>query len=172
MPHPTPLDAILSRHGHTRRSFSDAMQIHIAKVNDWATGKARLLARDCASIEEKLGIPRVELRLRSPLDGVLGEYGLTRTDAANVLGVTVSAIGTYCVAGRLIPAESAVRLEQAVGIPRHRLRPDLWPEPVPMAVALALPKPKVLRVPVGAKLRIGKLQRKSRTGPPGSPETG
>ena len=50
------------------------------------------------------------------------------------LGITPQAVRKYELqwdAGRVtaVPAERAIQIEQVVGVPRHRLRPDLWDSP-------------------------------------------
>lgn len=46
---------------------------------------------------------------------------------ARVLGCTPQNVQKWCASGR-IPAERVLRVEQATGVPRHELRPDLYPE--------------------------------------------
>lgn len=45
---------------------------------------------------------------------------------ARELGCTPQAVQRMCATGR-IPAERVLRIEQVSGIPRHELRPDLYP---------------------------------------------
>jgi len=55
----------------------------------------------------------------------------TYTELARRLGVTPQAIKKYERAWdngneRAVPAHRAIEIEEAVGVPRHVLRPDLW----------------------------------------------
>lgn len=45
---------------------------------------------------------------------------------ARVLGCTPQNVQRWCASGR-VPAERVISVEQATGIPRHELRPDLYP---------------------------------------------
>ncbi|MBP4001527.1 transcriptional regulator [Pseudomonas koreensis] len=45
---------------------------------------------------------------------------------ARVLGCTPQNVQKWCASGR-IPAERVLRIEQVTGVPRHELRPDLYP---------------------------------------------
>ncbi|MCM2362441.1 MULTISPECIES: YdaS family helix-turn-helix protein [Pseudomonas] len=45
---------------------------------------------------------------------------------ARVLGCTPQNVQKWCATGR-IPAERVIPVEQATGIPRHELRPDIYP---------------------------------------------
>ena len=45
---------------------------------------------------------------------------------ARVLGCTPQNVQKWCASGR-IPAERVLRVEQATGVSRHELRPDLYP---------------------------------------------
>lgn len=45
---------------------------------------------------------------------------------ARELGCTPQAVQRMCATGR-IPAERVLRIEKITGIPRHELRPDLYP---------------------------------------------
>ncbi|WP_326839110.1 transcriptional regulator [Pseudomonas brenneri] len=44
---------------------------------------------------------------------------------AGLLGVTPMAVSYWKARG--IPARQAIRIETATGVPRHELRPDLYP---------------------------------------------
>jgi DNA-binding transcriptional regulator YdaS (Cro superfamily) len=46
---------------------------------------------------------------------------------ARVLGCTPQNVQRWCASGR-VPAERVISVEQATGIPRHELRPDLYPD--------------------------------------------
>ncbi|WP_248769095.1 YdaS family helix-turn-helix protein [Pseudomonas sp. MWU12-2345] len=45
---------------------------------------------------------------------------------ARAIGCTPQAIQRMCATGR-VPAERVIPIEKASGIPRHELRPDLYP---------------------------------------------
>lgn len=47
-----------------------------------------------------------------------------------LLGLERSSVSKWGARGR-IPAERVPAIEQATGIPRHEIRPDLWPQPRP-----------------------------------------
>lgn len=46
---------------------------------------------------------------------------------ARVLGCTPQNVQKWCASGR-IPAERVLLVEQATGVSRHELRPDLYPD--------------------------------------------
>jgi DNA-binding transcriptional regulator YdaS (Cro superfamily) len=52
---------------------------------------------------------------------------------AKRLGVTHQTVLKWRDGRLRITAERAVDVEREVGVERHRLRPDLWPEPVAAA---------------------------------------
>ena len=59
----------------------------------------------------------------------------SQTKLAALLGITPQAVRKYergWDAGRhdIVPAHRAVQIEEAVGLGRHVLRPDLWPTPL------------------------------------------
>lgn len=45
---------------------------------------------------------------------------------ARAIGCTPQAVQQMCAKGR-IPAERVLQIESASGVPRHELRPDLYP---------------------------------------------
>lgn len=45
---------------------------------------------------------------------------------ARKLGCTSQAVSKMCATGR-VPAERVLPIEAATGVPRHELRPDLYP---------------------------------------------
>jgi DNA-binding transcriptional regulator YdaS (Cro superfamily) len=49
------------------------------------------------------------------------------TRLAEALGVPHSVAWRYCKGHRLVPAERALAIEEATGISRHDLRPDIYP---------------------------------------------
>ena len=64
--------------------------------------------------------------MESPLALYRAAIGLTQAALAKDLGVQSPAVCKW-ERGR-IPAERVLDVERATGIPRHRLRPDLYPE--------------------------------------------
>jgi DNA-binding transcriptional regulator YdaS (Cro superfamily) len=55
---------------------------------------------------------------------------LTYKELAEIVNLNPSSVYFHCSGKRSISAESALLYEKNLGIPRHKLRPDLWPEPV------------------------------------------
>lgn len=55
--------------------------------------------------------------------------GLKLSDVARAIGVNKSALTRW--KQRRVPAERVLDVERVTGIPRHELRPDLYPEPAP-----------------------------------------
>jgi len=45
---------------------------------------------------------------------------------SRLIGVTQQHISHLLRTGKPVSAEQAVKIEKATGVPRHRLRPDLW----------------------------------------------
>ena len=52
------------------------------------------------------------------------------------MGCKYQRVQKWVLSGR-IPAERAVEVEERLGIPRHKLRPDLWPESLWLPAVLA-----------------------------------
>ncbi|MEJ6656893.1 MAG: YdaS family helix-turn-helix protein [Pseudomonas sp.] len=46
---------------------------------------------------------------------------------AKLLGITSQAVNKMCASGR-VPAERVLAIEEATGVSRHELRPDLYPK--------------------------------------------
>jgi DNA-binding transcriptional regulator YdaS (Cro superfamily) len=63
--------------------------------------------------------------ISTPLANVIRSRGLKFVELAKLAGVDKAAISRW-VRGK-IPAERVLPLEKATGIPRHELRPDLYP---------------------------------------------
>ena len=55
--------------------------------------------------------------------------GMTQDAAAQSMGANQAVFSRWCRGERLIPATQAVKLGQALDIPLHELRPDLWAAP-------------------------------------------
>jgi DNA-binding transcriptional regulator YdaS (Cro superfamily) len=52
----------------------------------------------------------------------------SKTALAEMIGVASSALSMWETRGQ-VPLKQAILIEQAVGVHRHRLRPDIWPLP-------------------------------------------
>lgn len=50
-----------------------------------------------------------------------------QAELARLLGVSSQAVNKMCLTGR-VPAERVLAIEKHSGVPRHQLRPDLYPE--------------------------------------------
>lgn len=46
---------------------------------------------------------------------------------ATLLGIRQSHISNWKNRGKRVPAEWVIKIEKATGVPRHELRPDLYP---------------------------------------------
>lgn len=60
------------------------------------------------------------------LEAAIGRAG-TQTKFARLIGVTQQAVSRWVAKRRPIPSEFVLRAEEATGIPRWQLRPDLYP---------------------------------------------
>jgi len=63
--------------------------------------------------------PIREYRLKQPIP-------LRQADIAEKIGVTAVQVSRYETGQKRVPAEKAVALEKEFGIPRARLRPDIF----------------------------------------------
>lgn len=72
--------------------------------------------------------------MERPFTELLESRGLRMAGLARAIGVNKSTI-TRWAAGR-VPAERVLDVERVTGVPRHELRPDLYPAPT-LAPALA-----------------------------------
>lgn len=70
-----------------------------------------------------------ELSRDPSLERALDEVGATVI--ARALSITPQAVGQW----RRVPAERALEVERITGIPRHELRPDIYPAPSAERVA-------------------------------------
>jgi DNA-binding transcriptional regulator YdaS (Cro superfamily) len=55
----------------------------------------------------------------------LAEYGVVKLQLAKALGITHGAVNQW----RRVPAERVIEVERVTGIPREKLRPDLYAQP-------------------------------------------
>jgi DNA-binding transcriptional regulator YdaS (Cro superfamily) len=62
------------------------------------------------------------------LDAILARHKLTAADVRG-LGFSVRAVDYWRTGGRKVSIQSALLIEQKLAIPRHELRPDIWPPP-------------------------------------------
>lgn len=61
-----------------------------------------------------------------PLKAYRYDEGLTQTDLADKLGISVGQLCRLERGSRGITGLMAVKIERKLGIPRNKLRPDLW----------------------------------------------
>ena len=59
-------------------------------------------------------------------DAVENVPGRSQASLARLVGVRRQAVRQWIISGR-VPAERALAIERVSGVPRHRLRPDLYP---------------------------------------------
>ena len=64
--------------------------------------------------------------MEAGLEKVLAQ--VSQTELADKLGISVQAITDWKNRGR-IPAERVLAVEEISGVPRHEMRPDLYPPP-------------------------------------------
>ncbi len=64
--------------------------------------------------------------MKTDLTKLLAEHGMNRAKLARLMNVNKSSVSRW--AAGTIPAERAVDIERVTGIPRNRLRPDLFLE--------------------------------------------
>lgn len=57
----------------------------------------------------------------------LDSRGITRMDAVRATRITHMTVYMHYDGRRKVKAEQALKYEDALGIPRSELRPDLWP---------------------------------------------
>ncbi|RJX81292.1 chaperone [Pseudomonas sp. LS-2] len=62
---------------------------------------------------------------QTPLDRAIAEAG-SGAALAKIVGVTPMAVSYWKVRG--VPAHQVLSIESATGVPRHDLRPDIYPE--------------------------------------------
>ena len=67
----------------------------------------------------------------NPLEQYRKEHGLTFRKLAQITGVGPSTVYRHLRGLQTIAPEVAFRYRNALGIPLHELRPDLWPAPEP-----------------------------------------
>lgn len=62
----------------------------------------------------------------TPLESAIKAAGGTQADLAKVIGCTQQAVSKWATDGR-VSRFFVLQVEAATGVPRHRLRPDLYP---------------------------------------------
>ncbi len=63
-----------------------------------------------------------------PLRAYRSTHDLTCADLAKKLGIAEPTVRSFENGHRIISAEMAVTIEDRLGIPRYKIRADLWPE--------------------------------------------
>jgi len=66
---------------------------------------------------------------RTPIDAVLVKHGLTAEAFCERLGLSPDTLRKWRKGLRAMSYPLAIRCEQEFGIPRHELRPDIFPAP-------------------------------------------
>ena len=61
----------------------------------------------------------------NPITCALEAAGLSQTELASLISVTPQAVNQWVRTGR-VPAERCMAVEQATGVSRHLLRPDVF----------------------------------------------
>lgn len=61
--------------------------------------------------------------MSKPIQRTFEKRGVNRSALAGELGISTSAVWQW----RRVPAERVIEVEKFTGIPRHELRPDLYP---------------------------------------------
>lgn len=67
------------------------------------------------------------------LASYMTERGLNDGELAAMIGVTDEAVRLWRHGRRIISPRRAIQVSKVTGIPRHKLRPDLWDPPPPAA---------------------------------------
>jgi DNA-binding transcriptional regulator YdaS (Cro superfamily) len=62
------------------------------------------------------------------LDRILARYDLTAADLVRI-GFSVRGVNYWRSGGRKVSIQAVLTIEATLGIPRHELRPDIWPAP-------------------------------------------
>lgn len=150
------VDAVLARYGVAEADVVRLVGITYSAMANWRRGARQPDPHLAITFEQKLNIPRYELRpdLWPPPEGyrkpkhvtrqlhtrrvlrpnhvdvtaMLARYGLDEQTIMDCLGLSSAALVAWRRGARL-KAELALRAEQELKIPRYELRPDLWPPP-------------------------------------------
>jgi DNA-binding transcriptional regulator YdaS (Cro superfamily) len=69
------------------------------------------------------------------LSALLAKRSMNMADLARRIGINKSSVTLW--GQRRVPAERVLEVEKATGIPRHELRPDIYPAPVEQTGAAA-----------------------------------
>jgi DNA-binding transcriptional regulator YdaS (Cro superfamily) len=90
------------------------------------------------------------------------EVAGSQSAMARICEVTQTAVWKWLQSSKRLPAEYVLRVEAATGVPRHLLRPDIYPLDLPPIPASAIAEPTPLCGPIlsGHMVdRQGKAQR-------------
>ncbi|AUW59423.1 hypothetical protein C1T17_16345 [Sphingobium sp. SCG-1] len=93
------------------------------------------------------------------------ETACSQSALARICGVSQTAVWKWLQSSKRVPAEYVLRVEAATGIPRHWLRPDIYPADMPPPVSV---EPEIECGPVlsahivaGQSNHIGKLHSRN-----------
>lgn len=71
------------------------------------------------------------MQTQHPLREYRAAHELTCAELAKTLGMAEATLRSYENGNRVIPAETAVVIEQRIGVHRSKIRADLWSEQKP-----------------------------------------
>ena len=89
--------------------------------------------RESFSLAKVLSMPDLKTLFRTS--------GKRQRDIAGAVGRSEGAVSQWVSGERDIPADLVLRIEEVTGIPRHRLRPDLWERRMQQSADAVLPGP-------------------------------
>lgn len=66
---------------------------------------------------------------RTPFEALMAAINLARSQSAfaRICGVAQPTVWKWVQSSKRLPAEFVLRVEAATGVPRHHLRPDIYP---------------------------------------------
>jgi transcriptional regulator with XRE-family HTH domain len=67
--------------------------------------------------------------MAEPLRPIFEEYGITQHDLRQALGLSQTGVWRWWSGYQAMSAQHAQEIERRFGVPKWRLRPDLWDPP-------------------------------------------